>query len=177
MSAANMDIFKNQSIDELRTSTSIKYEKIVKTLIDKKLHITTMESCTGGLIASLLTDTEGSSNVIKGAFVTYSNEAKVMEGVPKKIIDEYGVYSKETALAMARAAKSKIRSDIAIGVTGTMGNIDPVNNDSVPGIVYFAIVIEEREFSFNISIEPMASRQGYKLAVAYAIADSVLELL
>ncbi|WP_081779975.1 CinA family protein [Butyrivibrio proteoclasticus] len=177
MTATSISEIKNLTVDELRSKVSREYEEIVKTLIDRKLHITTMESCTGGLLSSLLTDTEGSSNVIKGAFVTYSNEAKVLQGVPKETIDKFGVYSKETALAMARAAKNNLGSDIAIGVTGTMGNVDPVNNDSVPGIVYYAIIIEERESSFNISIDPMDSRQAYKLAVAHAIADSVIGLL
>ena len=63
-----------------------KYNEITKTLIEKNLTITTMESCTAGLISSLLTDTEGSSQILRGAFVTYSNEAKIMQGVPAKVI-------------------------------------------------------------------------------------------
>ena len=63
-----------------------------------------MESCTSGLIASLITDTEGASAVMKGAYITYSNEAKVLHGVPKETIDKYGVYSYETAEDMAFSA-------------------------------------------------------------------------
>ena len=63
--------------------------------------ITTMESATSGQIASLITDTEGSSAILKGAFITYCNEAKIMQGVPAEILDKYTVYSKETAEAMA----------------------------------------------------------------------------
>ena len=51
--------------------------------------ITTMESATSGQIASLITDTEGSSAVLKGAFVTYCNEAKIMQGVPAEILEKY----------------------------------------------------------------------------------------
>ena len=58
------------------------YRKLTKFLIEKNLTITTMESATSGQIASLITDTEGSSAVLKGAFVTYCNEAKIMQGVP-----------------------------------------------------------------------------------------------
>ena len=116
-----------------------KYEKITKTLIEKRLTITTMESCTAGMVASLLTDTEGSSAVLRGAFITYSNEAKIMQGVPAEIIEKYGVYSEETARAMAAACRKAYGADFGIGVTGTMGNADPENNDSVPGEVYFAI--------------------------------------
>lgn len=78
------------------------YRKLTKLLIEKNLTITTMESATSGQIASLITDTEGSSAVLKGAFVTYCNEAKIMQGVPAEVLDTYTVYSKETAEAMAR---------------------------------------------------------------------------
>ena len=78
-----------------------RYRLLTKKLIEKKLTITTMESATGGQIASLITDTEGSSSVLKGAFVTYCNEAKIMQGVPAETIKRYSVYSKETASAMA----------------------------------------------------------------------------
>ena len=75
-----------------------KYTELTLGLIRRGLTITTMESCTSGQIASLITDTEGSSAVLKGAFVTYSNEAKIMQGVPAAIIGTYGVYSAETRL-------------------------------------------------------------------------------
>ena len=78
------------------------YRKMTKLLIDNKRTITTMESATSGQIASLITDTEGSSAVLKGAFVTYCNEAKIMQGVPAEIIDKYTVYSTQTAEAMAK---------------------------------------------------------------------------
>ena len=78
------------------------YRRLTKLLIEKKLTITTMESATSGQIAYLITDTEGSSAVLKGAFVTYCNEAKIMQGVPAEIIDKYTVYSTQTAEAMAK---------------------------------------------------------------------------
>ena len=119
------------------------YRKLTKLLIEKNLTITTMESATSGQIASLITDTEGSSAVLKGAFVTYCNEAKIMQGVPAEVLDTYTVYSKETAEAMTRACTEAYNADIGIGVTGTMGNIDPSNPDaSVPGQVYFAIGVK-----------------------------------
>lgn len=71
--------------------------------------ITTMESATSGQIASLITDTEGSSAILKGAFITYCNEAKIMQGVPAEILDKYTVYSKETAEAMAKACAENIQ--------------------------------------------------------------------
>ena len=156
------------------------YRRLTKLLIDRKYTITTMESATSGQIASLITDTEGSSAVLKGAFITYSNEAKILQGVPAETIEKYTVYSRETAEAMAAACMKAYNAQIGIGVTGTMGNVDPANPDaSVPGQVYFAIgmhngigsedgtmsdqpVIE----SFHLELEPQPSRLMYKLAVA-----------
>ena len=156
------------------------YRRLTKLLIDRKYTITTMESATSGQIASLITDTEGSSAVLKGAFITYSNEAKILQGVPAETIEKYTVYSRETAEAMAAACMKAYNAQIGIGVTGTMGNVDPANPEaSVPGQVYFAIgmhngigsedgtmsdqpVIE----SFHLELEPQPSRLMYKLAVA-----------
>ena len=115
------------------------YNALTNALIDKNITITTMESCTSGQVASLITDTEGSSAVLKGAYVTYSNEAKILQGVPPQTIETYGVYSGETAEAMAEACRAAYRADIGVGVTGSFGNADPNNEDSVPGEVYFAI--------------------------------------
>jgi len=148
------------------------YEKLTKWLINKGLTITTMESATSGQIASLITDTEGSSAVFKGAFVTYSNEAKIMQGVPAEIIDRYSVYSLETAEAMAKACAKVYKADIGIGVTGTMGNVDPENPDSSEtGQVYFAIEIKGSINSYNIEIEPQPTRLAYKLAVAKEVYE------
>ena len=61
------------------------YHNLTKLLIEKNMTITTMESATSGQIASLITDTEGSSAILKGAFITYCNEAKIMQGVPAAV--------------------------------------------------------------------------------------------
>ncbi len=155
---------------------SEKYKIITEKLIEKGITITTMESCTAGMVASLLTDTEGSSAVMKGAFVTYSNEAKIMQGVPAGIIAAYGVYSDETAYSMGVAAMRTYNADISIGITGTFGNVDPNNEDSKPGEVYFAILYKET-FSFHVSIPKQPTRHDYKLYVADLIADELLKLL
>lgn len=153
------------------------YEKLTRILIQKGMTITTMESCTAGQIISLITDTEGSSAVVKGAFVTYSNEAKIMQGVPADIIERFGVYSKETAEAMARACREKFGSEIGIGVTGTFGNVDPCNLDSVAGQVYFAIDLNGELHIHEAALKEQSSRYLYKLVTARKIVDALLELL
>ncbi len=150
-----------------------KYDNLVKYLIKSNISITTMESCTAGQIASLLTDTSGSSAIIDGAFVTYSNEAKIQIGVSEKIINEYGVYSKETATEMAMVCREFYDADIGIGVTGTFGNVDPKNKDSVPGEVFFAISTREGTVSFYCAVPEQPSRLYYKLYMANVIADEI----
>ena len=149
------------------------YELLTRKLIEKKLTITTMESCTAGLIMSLITDTEGSSAITKGGFVTYSNEAKVKNGVPSETIETYGVYSKETAAAMAMACRKTYAANIGLGVTGTFGNLDPNNPDSVAGKVFFAIDLDGDVKTYERNLEVQTSRNAYKMAIAKEIVDEL----
>lgn len=132
--------------------TNFGYSDIVKNLIDNDISISTMESCTSGLIASTITDTEGASKILKGAFVTYSNEAKIKQGVDSDIIDKYGVYSYETALEMAKNCSLVYNSKIGIGITGTTGNLDENNLDSVQGEIYFCIKINNSNYLTKLSL-------------------------
>ena len=149
------------------------YAELTRFLIREKLSITAMESCTAGQIASLITDTEGSSAVLKGSFVTYSNEAKIREGVPEDVIRRYGVYSVETAEEMAKACRAAYGADIGIGVTGSFGNPDPANGDSVPGQVYFAVDIRGKVTRASRTLAPEPDRLSYKMAMA----EEILKLL
>lgn len=86
------------------------------------LKIATAESCTGGLIAGLLTEIPGSSDVVERGFVTYSNEAKMeLLGVPAATLASVGAVSKETAIAMAAGALRASRADLSVAVTGVAG--------------------------------------------------------
>lgn len=166
-----------------------RYRELTLLLIERGLTFTAMESATGGQIASLVTDTEGSSAVFKGSFVTYSNEAKVMQGVPAEVIERYTVYSEQTAAAMAEAARDAYGADVAVGVTGTMGNADPANpGASVPGEVYFAVALREGAApggaggavvtrAYHVSLAPQPTRLAYKLAVAEEVRRRVVELI
>lgn len=151
------------------------YINFTKQLINRNITITTMESCTGGLISSLITDTEGSSAIFAGSFVTYSNNAKIMLGVPSETIKKYSVYSEKTAKAMAIAARNSFNAMLGIGVTGTTGNIDPKNQkDSVPGKIYFAISTEQKTESFSIKLPPQDSRADYKFLAAEKILEKLV---
>jgi nicotinamide-nucleotide amidase len=84
--------------------------------------IATAESCTGGLLAARLTDRPGSSAYVKGGFVVYSDEAKVSEvGVDPGLIERHGAVSQEVAEALAEGARSRLGTDVGVGITGVAG--------------------------------------------------------
>lgn len=88
----------------------------------KGLMVATAESCTGGLIAGLITSVSGSSDVLEAGFVTYSNRAKSrMIGVPASLIARVGAVSEEVARAMAEGALHAAGVDLAVSVTGIAG--------------------------------------------------------
>ena len=88
---------------------------------ERGLKIATAESCTGGLIAAILTEVPGSSDVVERGFVTYSNEAKTeMLGVPAALVEQHGAVS-AVARAMAEGALAHSRADIVVSVTGVAG--------------------------------------------------------
>ncbi len=102
------------------------------------LKVVTAESCTGGLIAGLLTEMAGSSDVLERGYVTYSNEAKSeCLGVPAALIEKYGAVSREVAEAMAEGALKHAHADIAVAVTGIAGPSGGTANKPV-GLVHLA---------------------------------------
>ena len=102
------------------------------------LRIATAESCTGGLVASALTDIAGSSDIVDRGFVTYSNEAKIeMLGVPKQLIMRQGAVSEAVARAMAEGALAHSSADLSVAVTGIAGPGGGSAEKPV-GLVHFA---------------------------------------
>ena len=145
----------------------------VRELIRRNISITCMESVTGGMLASLITDTEGASSIFKGSFVTYSNESKINAGVDSAIIEKYGVYSHECAKEMARAVRSAFGADIGIGITGVLKNIDPANTEGEPGRVFFAIEYDGGIITECIDDVPLTERSASKAYICRRVMDRV----
>jgi nicotinamide-nucleotide amidase len=104
--------------DELRQQASA----LLSDLREKQILIATAESCTGGLIAGLLTEVPGSSDVVDRGFVTYSNDAKIeMLGVRAVLIDQNGAVSHDVAVAMAEGALVHSNAALSVAVTGVAG--------------------------------------------------------
>ncbi|MDB5691780.1 MAG: CinA family protein [Alphaproteobacteria bacterium] len=107
--------------------------RLLQKASERDLRLATAESCTGGMLASLLTDVPGVSHPFERGFVTYSNEAKnEMLGVPMALIEEKDAVSREVAIAMAEGALARSRAHIALAVTGFADAGDE------PGLVHFA---------------------------------------
>jgi nicotinamide-nucleotide amidase len=96
--------------------------RLIQTYAERGWCIATAESCTGGLVAALLTEIPGSSAVLEAGFVTYSNKAKTaMLGVPQDLLEAYGAVSEPVARAMAEGALARSGADAAVAITGIAG--------------------------------------------------------
>jgi nicotinamide-nucleotide amidase len=104
---------------------------------EHRVTLATMESCTGGLLASTITDVPGSSAYFLGGFVSYQTEMKIGLGVEPAIVEEFGVISAECARSMAQAARAQREASVGIGITGVAG---PDEQEGKPaGTIHIAI--------------------------------------
>lgn len=106
-------------------------------LVERGLTLATMESCTGGLLASMITDAPGSSAYFKSGVIAYSNEVKVAWGVDEGLIARHGAVSHQVAQAMAEAVRERLGADIGLGITGVAGP-DELEGKPV-GTVFIAV--------------------------------------
>ena len=114
-------------------------DNFLKACERRKILVATAESCTGGMIISLLTDIPGSSSMVDRGFVTYSNEAKIdMLGVSPDTLEKYGAVSAETAYEMAEGALENSRAGITLAVTGVAGP-DGGSAEKPVGLVWFGM--------------------------------------
>ena len=112
---------------------------LLKAYEQRGLKIATAESCTGGLVAALLTEIAGSSAVMERGFVTYSNEAKTeLIGVPTSLIAAHGAVSEPVARAMAEGALQHSRADVTVAITGIAGPGGATATKPV-GLVHFGL--------------------------------------
>lgn len=116
-------------------------ERLVKTLKEKSLTISSCESLTGGMFASEIVGISGASSVFKGSFVTYMDECKEILLDGKEILKTQGAISEEMAYKMASVVKAKLNTNIAVSFTGNAGPL-PSENKEV-GLVYSCIIIDD----------------------------------
>ena len=147
------------------------------TLLDacraKGLKIATVESCTGGLVAGLLTEIAGSSDVVERGFVTYSNLAKTQAvGVPEALIATHGAVSKQVACAMAEGGLRHSSADLCIALTGVAGPGGGSKEKPV-GLVHLALAQRGKDTQHSECHFDPVSRHSVRMA---AVAKALLML-
>ncbi len=148
---------------------------LVELLKDKKLTLSLAESCTGGLIGSVITSMPGSSTYFMGSAVTYSNQAKEdILGVSHDTLIKYGAVSEETAKEMAIGSKRIYKSDVAASVTGVAGP-DGGSDEKPVGMVCIAVT------DGNITVSSVnrfsGDRDEIRNASCEAVIRDILKLL
>jgi nicotinamide-nucleotide amidase len=112
-------------------------DRLMHRLCDARLRVATAESCTGGMLAALLTDIEGAGHGFDRGFVVYTKGAKTgLLGIPRDVLDRNDAVSEVVARAMAEGALQRSEADIAVGVTGFAG---PAGAGHEEGLVHFAL--------------------------------------
>lgn len=153
-------------------------EEIVEILTAKHKTISTMESCTGGGLANAITNIEGSSEVLKFSAVTYSNDFKIKMGVNPNIIEQYSVYSMETAMEMAQTISAFTDSNFGIGITGKLNRVDKNNLYGNDNIVFVSIYDRDTNEFINNQIEATCpTRDSNKQLVIETICNKLMEIV
>jgi nicotinamide-nucleotide amidase len=161
---------RNKIDDYIFGSDDDLLEKIVgDLLIQKNLTLAVAESCTGGLIASKITDISGSSKYFKGGILSYSNYSKLyILGIRKDILEKYGAVSEETAREMAVNVREKLDADIGISTTGIAGPAGGSEKKPV-GLVWIGYSDNKRTFAikflFGNNREKTKIRSAYQALV------------
>ena len=131
-----------------------------------------MESCTGGGVANAITCIEGASEVLKFSAVTYSNQYKIKMGVSADVINEYSVYSMETAHEMAFNISKFANSDFGVGITGKLNRADVNNNFGKDNQVFVSIYYKEEYYDMVINVDKKTRKQNKDVVI-----DLIIEKL
>ncbi len=153
-------------------------EEVVKKLISKGETVSSMESCTGGHFASIITNVEGSSSVLNFSAVTYSNKYKTVMGVSKEIIDKYSVYSFETSREMAKHISCFAESTYGVGITGKLNRVDENNLYGENNIIFVTIYDSKNDKYTDIKIKcPNKKRDKCKDYIVKKTLKKLLEVI
>jgi len=156
----------------LPTTVQDRADKVLELACDKELMLATAESCTGGLLAALLTDVPGCSHAFERGFVVYTNEAKAqMLDIDSDQIERLGAVSKEIAVEMAHGALRRSEADVALSITGFAG---PGKAGDEEGMVHFACARRNGPTLHRREHFGPVGRQGVRIA-SLEVALEMLE--
>jgi len=151
-------------------------KQVLQEACERGLMLVTAESCTGGLLASLLTDIPGSSHAFERGFVTYTNEAKhELLGVPMDVLETHGAVSEPAARAMAEGALARSHGHVAVSVTGFAEG--SARRDEEAGLVHFASARTGRATLHREKHFGDIGRAGVRLCCLEVALDMMLERL
>lgn len=140
--------------------------------VARGLTVGTAESCTGGLVAHLLTEVPGSSAYLRGGIVAYADDVKrAALGVPAEVLAAHGAVSAQVAIAMAEGVRARLGTDLAVGVTGVAGP-DGGTEAKPVGLVYVAVAGGDAPAEVRRHLWP-----GDRSANKLASAEAAIELL
>lgn len=146
--------------------------KVLESACEQGLRLATAESCTGGLLASLLTDVSGSSHAFERGFVVYTDEAKTeMLSVSKQLIERETAVSEQVARAMAEGGLRYSRADLCVSITGYAG---AAGEDDPAGLVHFALAERRQPTRHVVRQFADTSRAGVRLG-SIGVALELLE--
>ncbi len=147
-------------------------ERVVSSLRDKSLTVFTAESCTGGLVAKMLTDVSGASQVILGGVVSYTNEIKMsLLGVRSETLDTYSAVSEQCCYEMAEGARKVSGADIGISTTGYASGGEGVPSD-MTGVVYIGISDSYGTSVYRLKLD--GSRDEVRRSAACELLETLL---
>ena len=153
-------------------------QEIIKELTNNHQTIATMESCTGGALASEITNYPGASEILKFSAVTYSNEYKIKMGVRSNIIDKYTVYSTETSNEMSKNISNYTNSNYGIGVTGKLNRVDKFNLYGEDNIVYISIYDRDNDKYYNEIVKAICdNREDNKKLVIDMVTNMLKKIV
>ncbi len=150
--------------------------RVVASCMEKGMTVASAESCTGGLIAKLITDVPGSSAVLAGACVTYTNAVKMkLLGVSPELIERYTEVSEPCARAMAEGTRALFGTDVAVSTTGYAGPGGGTEQDPV-GTVYIAVASKNGTRCERLAMPQGSTRAATRSAAATRALEMVLEV-
>ena len=154
----------------------VKFNKLVKKLEKKKLKISFAESCTGGLMSSVITSNSGSSRVFNLSLITYSNKAKhKILKVPKNIIKKYGAVSVQCCLSMVNNLSKISNSQINVSITGIAGPKGGSKKKPV-GLVFVGLKFKNKTFVKKYLFKNK-SRVNFQKTVARSVIKILLSII
>ena len=150
-------------------------EKLMRRVCERELTVATAESCTGGMLAALLTDIEGGGHGFDRGFVTYATEAKTdLLGIDADLLERNEAVSEPVARAMAEGALDRSKADIALGVTGFAG---PAGEGCEEGLVHMALARRGGETVHRVEHFGSAGRGPVRVMTLKAMLEMLEEAI